>query len=68
MRIYKCGIPSCEEYIPEDELKKVKLFNNIINICMICDDGSYETVNGGEHFDTIKKSEKIRKRKKKQDQ
>lgn len=60
MNIYRCGIPGCNEYISENELKKVKYENNIINICMLCDDDSYEPM-GGDSIDSIKKIEKIRK-------
>lgn len=69
MRVYKCEMPNCNEYIPEDELKKIKYNDKTVNICIYCDDGSYESVSlsGGDNFDSIKKVEKIRKQNNKQD-
>lgn len=67
MNVYHCGMPGCNEYIPEDELKRVKYNNKVINICMLCDDDSYEPINGGEYVDKTKKTEKIRRKRNQQD-
>lgn len=66
MKFYKCEVPGCGEYIPEDELKRVKYDNKIINICMICDDDSFEPIHGGDNVDTIEKNEKFRKKRNQQ--
>lgn len=62
MKVYKCGMLGCNAYITEDELNKVKYNGKIIDICSSCDDGSLELLDGGEHFDTIEKAEKFRKK------
>lgn len=68
MKFYKCEMPNCGEYITEDELKQVKYNGRVINICTLCDDGSFEPVNGGEHYESTKKIEKIRRKRRKEDQ
>ena len=64
MKYFKCGIPNCDEYISEDELKKVIYEEKIIYICMFCDDENYKEVTSGDNYDSFKKIEKFKRRKK----
>lgn len=64
MNIVKCGIHNCNNYLFEEEVKFVLYNNKVIPICDICDDGSYEEVMVGDHRESFKKIEKIRRKRK----
>ncbi|MDF2534307.1 MAG: hypothetical protein K0R18_464 [Bacillales bacterium] len=56
-------MPDCNNYTPEEEIKKVWLDDKtIITICESCDDGSLKSVKGqGDTRESFKKIEKIRR-------
>lgn len=65
MKIFKCDIPGCNNYVPEEETKKVWYNNTVITICESCDDGSYKPVKSqGDVHESFKKIEKIKRGKK----
>lgn len=67
MKIFKCEMPGCKNYVSEEEIKLVWNIDNteIVLICESCDDGSLEEVdNLGDAHESFKKIEKIRRNKK----
>lgn len=66
MKIFKCDMPGCKNYISEEETKKVWSFDHKkqLVICESCDDGSLEEVNKlGDAYEPFEKIEKIRRNK-----
>ena len=54
----------CNNYLSNEDVKFVLFNGKVIPICDSCDNGNFKDVTAGDHRESIKKVEKIRRKRK----